>query len=108
MPKYMFQASYTAEGLKGLHKDKASGRRQATSHAIEAAGGKLEAMYYCFGGDDVIMIAELPDNVTTAALNIAAASSGLVRTRTTVLMTVEEADEALKKTVDYRPPGKAR
>ena len=44
MPKYLIQASYTAEGLKGLHKDKASGRREAVSHAVAALGGKLEEM----------------------------------------------------------------
>jgi uncharacterized protein with GYD domain len=57
MPKYLMQASYTAEGLKGLQKDKASGRRTAVASAVETLGGKLEATYYCFGQDDVIVIA---------------------------------------------------
>ena len=41
MPKYLVQASYTAEGLKGLQKDKASGRKEAVSKAIEGLGGSL-------------------------------------------------------------------
>ena len=45
MPKYLIQASYTAEGLKGLQKDKASGRRTTVAKAVEAAGGKVEAFY---------------------------------------------------------------
>jgi uncharacterized protein with GYD domain len=105
MPKYLIQASYTAEGLKGLHKDKASGRREAISHSIAALGGKLEAMYYALGQDDVVVIADLPDTASVAALCLAASGSGLVRTHTTALMTVEETDHALKKSVDYRAPG---
>jgi uncharacterized protein with GYD domain len=108
MPKYMIQASYTAEGLKGLHKDKASGRREAVSQAIAALGGKLEVLYYSFGQHDVALIAEMPDNASMTALCMAVSASGLVRTHTTTLMTVEETDQALSKTVDYRAPGKGR
>ncbi len=41
MPKYLIHASYTAEGLKGLQKDKASGRQQAVRQVLESVGGKL-------------------------------------------------------------------
>ncbi|HXP73696.1 MAG TPA: hypothetical protein VN823_06075 [Stellaceae bacterium] len=44
MPKFLIQGSYTAEGLKGLQKDKASGRRAAVASAMEALGGKLDAI----------------------------------------------------------------
>ena len=56
MPKYLLQASYTAEGVKGLIKETASGRRAAVKAGIKAAGGKLESMYYSFGKDDVVVI----------------------------------------------------
>jgi uncharacterized protein with GYD domain len=105
MPKYLISASYSAEGLRGLQKDKASGRRQAISIAIEALGGKLECEYFALGSDDVYLIADLPDNVSAAALGIATSATGMVRTRTAALMTVEEVDRALAKTVSYRPPG---
>jgi len=36
MPKYLVQASYTSDGLRGLQKDKASGRRTAVATAVEA------------------------------------------------------------------------
>jgi uncharacterized protein with GYD domain len=105
MPKYLISASYSAEGLKGLQKDKASGRRRAVTAAIEGLGGKLEAVYYALGKDDVYLIADLPDNATAAALGIAASASGLVHTRTVALLSVEEVDGALAKSVSYRPPG---
>jgi hypothetical protein len=78
MPKYLIAASYSGEGLQGLRKDKASGRRQAITTAI----------------------------VSAAALGIATSATGLVRTRTTALMTPEEVDRALEKTVNYRAPGR--
>jgi uncharacterized protein with GYD domain len=106
MPKYLIQASYTAEGLKGLQKDKASGRRTAVASAIETLGGKLEATYYTFGQDDVFVILDLPDNVAASALSLAVSASGLVRTKTTPLLTVEEVDKALAKNINYRAPGR--
>ena len=108
MPKYMLQASYTAEGVKGLIKDTASGRRTAVKASVEAVGGKLESMYYCFGKDDVVVIMELPDNVAAASLVTAVGASGLVRARTTPLLTVEEMDKALVKKVGYKAPGSAK
>lgn len=105
MAKYLIQGVYTAEGLQGLIKDKASGRRAAVSRALESLGGKVEGIYYTFGDYDVIVLADLPDNVTAAAVSIRVSGSGLVRTRTTPLLTVEEMDRALSKTLEYRPPG---
>jgi uncharacterized protein with GYD domain len=108
MPKYLIQASYTAEGLKGVQKDKASGRKAAVSKALEGLGGKLEALYFAFGEDDAVVIMDMPDNVSATALSLAVSASGLVRTRTTPLLTVEETDKALEKSVslNYRAPGR--
>jgi uncharacterized protein with GYD domain len=105
MPKYLICASYSAEGLKGLQKDKASGRRRAIIAAVESVGGKLECAYMALGEDDVYAIVDLPDSATAAALGVTVSATGLVRTRTTALLTVEEVDRALEKSVSYRPPG---
>ncbi len=106
MPRYLLQASYTAEGLKGLAKDTASGRKAAVTRAVESVGGKVEAFYFAFGADDVIVICDFPDNVTAAALALAVGSSSAAKSRTTPLLTVEEVDKALKKTVSYKAPGR--
>jgi uncharacterized protein with GYD domain len=105
MPKYLVEAAYTAEGLKGLQKDKASGRKQAVSQAVEGLGGKVEALYYSLGDHDVLLIVDMPDVVSGAALSLRVSASGLVRTKTTALLTIEEVDSALSKTVNYRAPG---
>ncbi|HUK60673.1 MAG TPA: GYD domain-containing protein [Stellaceae bacterium] len=106
MAKYLIHAAYTAEGLRGLQKDKASGRREAIAKAMEAVGGKLDALYFSLGEDDVLVIVDCPDIVSIGAVAIAVSATGLVRTRTTALMTVEEVDRALAKSPAYRPPGK--
>jgi uncharacterized protein with GYD domain len=105
MPKFLVEADYTAEGYKGLVKDKASGRKAAVGQAVKKLGGKLDAMYFCLGEHDAILIVDLPDHVSVAALNSAACASGAARTKTTLLLTIEETDEALAKPVAYRAPG---
>jgi len=105
MPKYLIEASYTAEGLRGLQKDKASGRKQAVLKLIEGLEGKLEAMYYTLGDRDVVLIVDMPDISSEAALSLGVSATGLVRTRSTALLTIEETDRALAKKVNYRAPG---
>ena len=105
MPKYLFQASYTEAGLKGLLKEGGSSRREAVKQTVEALGGTLEAFYYAFGDADVLGIADLPDNVSSSAFSLTASAAGTATIKTTVLMTPEEVDEATKKSVAYRPPG---
>lgn len=104
MAKFLAQATYSADGLKGLQKEKASGREAVVRRAVEALGGKLECMYYSLGDHDVILIVDVPDTIAVTAFAVAVSASGLVRTRTTPLLSVEEADRALSKAVEYRPP----
>lgn len=106
MPKYLFQASYVGEGLKGLLKEGGSKRRETVEQTIKGMGGTLEGFYYAFGEDDVFAIADLPDNISTAALALLINASGAVKLKTTVLLTPEEIDQATKKSIDYRPPGR--
>jgi uncharacterized protein with GYD domain len=105
MAKYLIQGTYTAEGLRGLMKDKATGRAQAVRKLIEGVEGKLEAIYFAMGENDVVIIVDVPDLVTAAALSFTVSSGGLVRTKSTALLTVEETDRALSKKIEYRAPG---
>jgi len=105
MPKYLVEACYTPEGLKNLQKDRAEGRTAAIKAAVQSIGGKLEVLYWALGEYDVVIVAELPDTSAAAALALAASASGMVRTRTTQLLTAAEVDSALAKSVKYRAPG---
>ena len=106
MPKYMIQASYVGEGLKGLLQEGGTKRRETVAKTIEGMGGTLESFYYAYGDYDVVGIADMPDNVSSVAFSLMVNASGVIKAKTTVLLTPEEIDQAAKKTVDYRPPGK--
>jgi uncharacterized protein with GYD domain len=103
--KYLFQSSYTLEGVKGLAKEGGSSRRKTVEAAVEKIGGKLEAFYYAFGDVDVYLIVDLPDHVAATALALAVNQAGAATIKTTVLITPEEVDKAVKQKVTYRPPG---
>lgn len=108
MPKFLIEAAYSAEGLRGLAKDKASGREAAIKDALQAVGGKLDSVFYALGETDVFVICECPDHVSAASLALAVSSSGLVRTKTIPLLTVAEVDRALATQAKYRVPGTAK
>lgn len=105
MAKYLLEASYTAEGAKGLAKEGGSSRRKKVEKMIKAVDGRLEAFYYAFGPTDAYLIVDVPDSVTAAALSLAVNQSGAVQLRTHVLLTPEEMDQATKKIVKYKAPG---
>ncbi|MEU1160627.1 GYD domain-containing protein [Streptomyces sp. NPDC090075] len=105
MPKFLIQAAYTSEGTKGLLKEGASGRRAAVDQVVAGLGGTVEAMYFSFGEDDFVCVLDFPDPVSMAAVSLSVKASGAIRTRATPLLTPEEIDEAVRRQVDFRPPG---
>lgn len=106
MPKYLFYGSYTPEGLQGLLEEGGSKRIEAAKQALRSAGGSLEAFYFAFGENDFYIIVDLPDNVSTTAVSFVGNVSETFSMKTVVLLTPEEIDEAVKMSVDFRPPGK--
>jgi uncharacterized protein with GYD domain len=105
MPKYLIQANYTAEGLKGVLAKGGSSRREVVQSMAAELGGTLESFYFAFGDADAYVILDMPDNVSTAAAAMTVSASGAAGAKTIVLLTPEEVDEAAKKTVNYVPPG---
>ena len=105
MPKYLFQASYTREGVKGLLEEGGSSRAKALDEVAKSVGGKIDAFYYAFGDDDLLVIADLADDATAAAVSLRVSSAGAISVKTTVLLDPATIDAAAAKTVSYRPPG---
>jgi uncharacterized protein with GYD domain len=105
MAKYLFQVSYTSEGLKGLLKEGGSSRVAAIRKLTESRGGKIEAFYFAFGDDDVYLIGDLPSHIEASAIRLAVGASGAASVKTVVLLSPEEIDAAAKIDVGYRPPG---
>ena len=105
MPKYLAHVSYTVEGLKGLLKDGGTKRREVVVKLAESLGGKLEAFYYALGEDDLFVIFDFPENVSATSASLIVNASGAAKVKMTALLTPEEVDEAVKKSVAYSPPG---
>jgi len=105
MPKYLLEVNYTLDGIKGLKAEGGSARVAAATTLIESLGGKVESFYFAFGGADVYLVADLPDNVAAAATALAVSAGGGATSRTVVLLTPAEVDTAAKKKTTYRPPG---
>lgn len=107
MSLYLSRFSYTPETwarMIGNPED----RRAAASAYIESVGGKLHGFWYAFGEHDGYTLWEAPDNVSMAAVALAIGSGGALSTiETTVLMSVDETIEALRKAgeVGYQAPG---
>ena len=109
MPFYLMRFSYTPDAWARLIKNPED-RRVVARAVVEKLGGKLHGFWYGFGEHDGFVLFEAPDNVSAAALSVGIAARGSLRSaETTVLLTVEETIEMLKKTQDlpYRAPGGA-
>ena len=105
MPRFLIEATYTLDGLRGLMKDGGSGRVDAVRKMAESVGGHLESFDFTFGERDTHVICELPDNKSAAAVAFAIGASGGATTKTVALLTPEEVDQAVQQSVDYRAPG---
>jgi len=106
MPLYLTRFSYTPETWARMI-DNPEDRRAAAQAYIESVGGKLHGFWYAFGEHDAVNLWEAPDNVSMAAVAMAITGGGALSSlETTVLLTVEETLEALRKAqqVAYRPP----
>ena len=105
MPKFLFEASYTSDGVKGVRSAGGSARRDAITHMAESMGGRLESFHFAFGDRDAYVICELPDNESATAVALTVNASGAVTVETVALLTPEEVDQAAGRSVDYTPPG---
>ena len=107
MARYMIQASYTTAAVADLVRNPQD-RAAAVQPMVEQLGGSLVSLDFAFGDYDVVAIGEFPDNVSMAALSMAVTATGTFSAfKTTVLMPMNEAVEAMRKagTINYRTPG---
>ena len=107
MPLYLYQLSYTPESLAAQIKDPQDRLQTAAKPVLDAVGGKLVGGGFSFGEYDVAVVADFPDAVSAAAISIAVAAGGaFAHSKTTVLMSIEDGIEAVKKAggTGYQPP----
>ena len=97
MPYFLQQIAYSTEGWEALV-EKPQDRVEAVRPAIEKLGGKIESAWFAFGDYDVVLIIQMPTNVDAGAIAMAFAAGGACKAvKTTPLMSVAEAVEAMKK-----------
>jgi uncharacterized protein with GYD domain len=97
MPKYLFQAQYTEKGLQAILNEGGTKRFEVMGRAVMQLGGMIEAFYYALGETDLFLIVNLPDVVSASALSILTNASDTVKVKTTVLLSPEEIDRAMKQ-----------
>ena len=105
MARYLLQVSYTQSGIQGVMKEGGSSRRDTIAKAVANVGGTMESFDFAFGQDDVVVILDVPDHATVAALSMAVGASGAARVNTTPLISPEEMDRAAGLSIGYRAPG---
>jgi uncharacterized protein with GYD domain len=106
MAFYSLQTAYTPLGWAALVKDPQD-RLKAVKPVVERLGGSIVQGWFMFGEYDLLLICEMPDDVSAAALSIAISAGGAVKAvKTTPLMTFDEGLEALTKAkeAEYAPP----
>ncbi len=98
MPLYMYQAAYTPESWAAQIKNPQNRVEAIGRQVCESVGGKLIGGWYCFGDYDLVIVAEVPDNESMAAIALAVGAGGAIKaSKTTVLMTGREGVGALEK-----------
>lgn len=110
MPQFLSQVSYTDQAWKCLV-EHPQNRMEAIRPVIEKLGGHIVNAWFAFGDYDFVLITELPNNVSAAALSMAASAGGACKSiKTTPLMETAEGLEALKKaaTSGYQPPSRGQ
>lgn len=105
MPKFLLEASYSREGVKGVQSAGGSSRRDAVADLAKSVGGELESFYFAFGESDAYVIVDLPDNESAASAALTVNAAGGATVKTVALITPEEMDAAAGRSVQYRPPG---
>jgi uncharacterized protein with GYD domain len=98
MALYMYQAAYTPQSWAAQLKNPENRAETVGRTLCEAAGGKLVGAWYCFGEYDLVIIADMPNAESMAAVSLAVGAGGAVKSAmTTVLMSGAEGVAAIRK-----------
>ena len=106
MPLYLGRFKYSPQAIKAMIENPQD-RGAAATQAAESLGCKLHGIWWTFGDHDGVFILEAPDHATVIALSMAAGASGQLTTETTVMVDMNEAQEAMRKagSAGFVPPG---
>ena len=77
MAYYLVRAKVAQDFMKALV-ERPEDRLVTTTRLLQGIGGRLHYYFFCFGEYDIVLIYELPDNVSSASLSMVLTSSGTV------------------------------
>ena len=98
MSLYMYQFAYTPDSWAAQIKHPENRIESVGHKSCEAAGGKFIGGWLCFGEYDAVLIADMPNEESMAAMALAIAAGGALKaSKTTQLISGAQGVEALKK-----------
>jgi uncharacterized protein with GYD domain len=100
------QASYTADALATMARNPQD-RTPGVATLLKNLGGNLHHLFFALGDYDVVILAEMPDDMVATAVAFAASAPGHLKSyKTTRLLSAEEAMEGMRKAgaVTYQAP----
>ena len=109
MPMYLARGKLARDAMKALV-DRPEDRMLLTTRFLKSIGGRLHYYFFALGDYDIVLMFELPDNVSASVLSMVLTSSGsCTDVETTVLLTMPEAVDAMHRAGEamgvYKPPG---
>jgi uncharacterized protein with GYD domain len=107
MAKFAVFFTLTGQTVKALM-DKPTDRAAAVAKLCEGAGGRMDAYYFMFGAWDGMVIVDVPDSRTAAAVSLAVSSTGSFQhLETHELVEASDIEGVLQSAsaLTYSPPG---
>ena len=95
MPKYVVLCNWTDKGIAEASDTVQRAERVRTF--IETLGGSMDTILWTLGEYDIIVVLDLPDDVSVAIAAAKASSTGHLRTKTTRAFTAEEVGAVISK-----------
>ena len=110
MALFMYQAAYASESWAAQLKNTKNRVESVGRVMCESVGGRLIGGWLCFGEYDLVIIADVPDSKSMAALALAVGAGGAIKSsKTTPLLSGDDGVSAMKKAAaispSYSPPG---
>jgi len=98
MSSYLIQFSYASRAIRSMVDQPNVDHAKEASAMVASLGGKLLGYWFAFGAFDGAALIEARDSSTVASIAMAIGGSGEVsRLETTVLVSMDEAQEAMRK-----------
>lgn len=96
MPLYLGRFKYSPEAIRAMIENPQD-RSAASREAAESLGCKLHGLWWTLGEHDGAFLLEAQDNIAVVALAMAVGATGQVTSEATVLLDMDEAQEAMRR-----------